>query len=179
VDPEFSEAKEHDPHAITLLCPQHHAQCTRGFLSKDSVKKAMLDPACKTRGYANEFLNIGRTNPKLVFAGQTFINTRVPIEVKGVPLIKTEKAEEVDGPFRLTGNFYNSEGQLSLEILENEWRVLSNNWDVQVTGGAITIRDSAGHISLCLRASPPDTLLVDQLDMLIAGYRIRGNQQIQ
>ena len=34
VDPIFAEAKEHDPEKITLLCPQHHAKVTRGFLSK-------------------------------------------------------------------------------------------------------------------------------------------------
>jgi len=155
VDPEYHEAREHNPNAIALLCPTHHAQCTRGFLSKDSVKQAMLSPVCKKHGYASEFFDIGRSHPKLVFAGMTFINTRIPVEVKGVPLIKTEQDEELGGPFRLSGNFYNSQGQPSLEILENEWRVISSNWDVEVAGGVITIRDTTGHISLAhLLASP-------------------------
>jgi hypothetical protein len=45
-----------------------------------------------------------------------------------------------------------------------------------VIGGVITIRDSAGHISLRLRALPPDALVVEEVDMF-AGYRVRGNQE--
>ncbi|WP_140145769.1 HNH endonuclease, partial [Vibrio parahaemolyticus] len=40
VDPEFSEAKEHDPDKIVLLCSQCHAKVTRKFLSKESIKLA-------------------------------------------------------------------------------------------------------------------------------------------
>lgn len=67
VDPPFPEAREHDPRAIALLCPQCHAKVTRGFLAKQTVKEALLDPVCKKKGYASEFFDIGRTHPKLVF----------------------------------------------------------------------------------------------------------------
>jgi hypothetical protein len=38
VDPPFSEAKQHDPSGITLLCGQCHSYVTRGVWSKDKVQ---------------------------------------------------------------------------------------------------------------------------------------------
>lgn len=130
---------------------------------------------CRKKGYASEFFDIGRTNPKLVFGGLTITNCPIPIEIRGVPLFQIKEAEESGGPFRLSGNFHNSRGELSLQIVENEWRPMSSNWDVEAAGGVVTIRDNPRHISLRLRAVPPDGLVVEQLDMYLGGYRILGN----
>ena len=97
--------------------------------------------------------------------------------VKGVALIQIGQAEEKGGPFRLSGNFYNPQGVLNLEIVENEWRARSANWDVEATGGVITIRDSPRHISLRLRAILPDGLEVERLDMFVYNWHILGNKR--
>jgi hypothetical protein len=175
VEPTFADAREHDPEAITLLCPQCHAKVTRGFLSKQTVKEATQSPACRRRGFSNELFDLGRTHPKLMFGGITLLKCPIPIEVAGVPLFEIKAAEELGGPFRLSGNFYNSRGQLSLEIVDNEWRAYNSNWDVEVTGGAIIIRDNIRHISLRLRAAPPDMLIVERLDMYLGHLRFRGS----
>lgn len=175
VDPPFNEAREHDPRSITLLCPQCHAKVTRGFVSKQTVQEAMLNPRCRNQGYANEFFDIGRTHPTLVFAGMTIAETAIPIQVRGIALFQVQEAEEDGGPFRLDGTFYNSRGELSLQIIQNEWREMSSSWDVEAVGGVITIRDNPRHISLMLRAQPPDALIVEQLDMYLANYRFLGN----
>ena len=177
IDPPFPEAEAHNPSGIGLLCPQCHAKVTRGFLSKQAVKQARLDPFCKQRGFANEFFDIGRTYPRLTFAGSTVTRTPIPVMVEGVPLIRVDPAEEDSGPFRLTGNFYNSQGVLSLEIVANEWRARSANWDVEAIGGVITVRDNPRHISLQLRAVPPDGLEVERLDMFVRNWRILGNKR--
>jgi hypothetical protein len=175
VDPPYVEAREHDPEKITLLCPQCHAKVTRGFLSKQTVKEAMRDPLCKKRGYASEFLDIGRVHPKVVFAGVTLTNCQVPIEVRGIPLFAVKEAEEAGGPFRLSASFCNSRGESSLQIIDNEWRAFGTNWDVNVVGGAITIRDNPRHTSLRLVAAPPDGVVIEQLDMYLGGLRFLGN----
>jgi hypothetical protein len=175
VEPTFSEAREHDARAITLLCPQCHAKVTRGFLSKQAVQGAMREPRCMDQGFANEFFDIGRTHPRLVFAGMTIEETQIPIQVSGEALFQVQQAEEKGGPFRLDGTFHNSRGELSLQIIENEWREMVANWDAEAVGGVITIRDDPRHVSLMLRAEPPDTLIVEQLDMFLSGYRFLGN----
>lgn len=50
VDPEFKDAKVHDPEKMTLLCPICHTKATSGLFSKDRVKEAMEDPVCKRKG---------------------------------------------------------------------------------------------------------------------------------
>jgi hypothetical protein len=175
IDPPFAEAKEHDPDKIALLCPQHHSKVTRQFLSKQTVKKALEDPFCKKSGYANEMFDIGQTHPKIIFAGQTLTNCQIPIEVKGMPLFEIKEPEEIGGPFRLSGCFYNSCGQLSLQIIDNEWRTYETNWDVEATGGKIIIRDAPQHISLKMVTTPPDGVIVEELDMYLEGYRFLGS----
>jgi hypothetical protein len=86
VDPEFKNAKEHDFTCMTILCPTCHAKKTRGFLSKESIKSAMQNPKCLQQGFNKEILDIGKGQPKLIFAGSTFSNCIVPIMVSNQPL---------------------------------------------------------------------------------------------
>jgi len=175
VDPEFHDATEHDPRNITLLCPQCHSKVTTGFWSKEKVFKAMAAPVCKSQGFSKEVFDVGHGHPALQVGGLLLKNCPTPIMVHRKALLKIEPAEETDGPFRLSGNFCDSRGKLNLEVIENEWRANSENWDVEVAGGAITIREGKGNISLKLIASPPDKIIVDRLNMFLCGYKIFGN----
>jgi hypothetical protein len=177
VDPAFVDAKAHDPRSIALLCPGCHAKVTRNFLSKDTVKDAMRDPFCKKAGYASELLDVGKTHPKVVFAGLTLTNCQIPIAVRGIPLFLIQEAEATGAPFRLSAHFSNSRGQPSLEIVDNEWRVYGTNWDAEAVGGAIIIRDGPRHVSLRLVASPPDGVIVEELDMHLAGFHFLGSPE--
>ncbi len=177
VDPPFAEAKSHDPAGIAILCVQHHGEVTRGFIANETVKRAMADPAGRRAGYANAFFDIGRTHPKLVLAGMTIEECFVPLIVDDARLFRIEQAEPGGGPFRLSGDFYGSESARTLSIVENEWRSATANWDVEVAGGAITIRRTPRHVVLRLRALPPDGLAVEHLDMAYRGYRMTGNER--
>lgn len=175
VDPGFPEATEHNPDHIALPCPQCHAKVTTGFWSKQKVKEAMDQPICKTQGYSREVFDIGRGHPILQFGGVALKNCPVPIEVGGRALFKIENPEEDGGPFRFSGFFCDSKGNLSLQIIENEWFAQSSNWDVEVTGGSIIIRERKGLIHLKLDAKPPDTLVVDRLNMNLGGLLFEAN----
>lgn len=95
--------------------------------------------------------------------------------VRDSPLFMVTEGEEAGAPFRLSGNFQNSRGEPSLQIIENEFRVLNGNWDAEATGGTIKVRDAPGHFSLCLKAQPPEGLVVERLDMYAFGYRFEGD----
>lgn len=172
--PPFSEATIHDPNRMALLCPTCHSKVTSGFMAKDTVAAARTDPYCRRIGYANQFLDIGRGVPSLVFGGMRMVNCPIPIEFKGVPLFEVKEAEADSAPFRLSGNFFNSAGNQSLQIIDNEWRASASNWDVEVSGGAIIIRDDPGHISLRLVADPPSGLVVERMHMQIGQWRFIG-----
>jgi len=49
-DPTFEDAQRHDPNCIVLLCGGCHDRVTRGFLSKDTVKRKALHPKCLEAG---------------------------------------------------------------------------------------------------------------------------------
>jgi hypothetical protein len=60
-------------------------------------------------------------------------------------------------------------------IIDNEWIALASNWDVEVSGKTITIRDEFRHISLRLVVDPPKGLIVERLDMYLFSYHLKGS----
>lgn len=178
VDPEFAEATEHDPSKITLLCPQCHLKVTTGMWSKQKIKSAMSAPRCKEIGFASEAFDLGQTHPAVTFAAVTLRNCEIPVLVRDLPLFQVKNGEDPGAPFRLTAHFFNSNGTPSLLIRDNEWLALSSNWDVEVTGGSIIVRDSPGHVSLKLVADPPCGLIVERMDMLLYGIRFTGGPNV-
>jgi hypothetical protein len=175
VDPEFSDAKEHDPNKIVLLCSQCHAKVTRKFLSKEAVKLASKKPASIKCNYASEMFQLLAATPKFTIGGASITNTPIPLEVKGYPVIQVKPAEEGGAPARFSATFFNSRGELSLQIIDNEWRVNSGNWDFEAIGGSLVIRDNHRNISLKLSVSDTDGIVVQKINMRIDSYRIEGN----
>ena len=62
-----------------------------------------------------------------------------------------------------------------MQIVENEWIASSNNWDVEVSGGAITIREAYRKIHLKLKVEPPQKLVVERLDMSLNNLGFEAN----
>lgn len=174
VDPEFHNAKIHDPNAIALLCPQCHAKVTNRMWSKSRVKLAMRHPKCKQIGYAREFFDFIDGHPVLHFGGMLLSNCSTPIEVGGHPLFKIDPPEFSGEPFLFSGLFTDSRGDISLQIDNNEWKAYSNSWDVEVKGPTITIREDRQVIHLILKIIQPSTIVVEKLDMALGGLRFQA-----
>jgi hypothetical protein len=51
----YSEVGQHDPDNLVLLCPQHHAEKTKGLLTTDQVEHANLDPHNRRTGESHPF----------------------------------------------------------------------------------------------------------------------------
>jgi Zn ribbon nucleic-acid-binding protein len=175
VDPEYKDAQQHDADKIALLCPQCHAKVTTKFWSKEKIKQALNDPACKKTGFTKEEFDFSIGHPLLQFGGMSISNCPIPIEVGGNPLFKIEPPEAEGGPFRLSGIFCNANNEVTLKIIENEWIASANSWDVDVAGGAIVIREARGKIHLKLSVEPPNKLIVDRLDMNLGGLGFEAN----
>lgn len=171
VDPEFKDAREHDSHRIALLCPSCHAKVTRGQWSKERIKAALKNPKAAEAGYAKEFFDFTGGHPEVIFGGNTLRNCSVPVMVHGIPLISITPSAEPGAPFELSANFSDQFGSPTLSIEKNEWRVWSDNWDVEVRGPAITIVSRNRESALCLRALPPNALAVERLEMSLGAYR--------
>lgn len=175
VDPEFRNAKQHDPNAIALLCPQCHAKVTTGMWSKSRVKLAMRSPKCKQVGYTREFFDICDEHPALRFGGVLLSNCPIPVQVAGHPLFSIKPPEEPESPFLFSGMFTDSNGEVSLVIEDNEWQAFTTAWDIEVKGNSITIREDHRIIHLVLRTDPPRELIVERLNMQLAGLRFEAD----
>lgn len=177
VEPTFAEATEHDPTKMTLLCSNCHGRVTTKSWSKQKVKDAMANPFCLQKGFSRDIFEIGNGHPYLNVCGNKFIEEQVPIKIKGRPLFRILPAENPGEPFRLNGFFTDSKEKVSLEIFENEWRAKTSNWDVNITGGAVTIREGMGKVHLILQADPPNGLIVKKLNMKLDGYSLIGDER--
>lgn len=175
VDPEFARARIHDPSRIALLCPMCHSRVTRNYLSKRRVKEAMASPKCRELGFSFSPVDIGDSHPYIKFAGITLKRCNIPIQVRDLPLFQIEPPEDRRAPFRLSAYFFDDANRPSLFIERNEWRAFSSQWDVETTGGSITVRSKPRRICLRLIFDPSDGIIVDRVDMRVLGYRFQGD----
>lgn len=176
VDPTFEEAESHDPNAITLLCAGCHDLVTRRLLSKDTVKAFMDAPKCRESGFSFGPFDVGQSWPTVRIGPVTLEQVGVVIRASGDDVLRIDPPEEVGAPFRISARLANRSGNGTLAIIENEWRSSAGNWDVEVVGPRITIRDAPREIALVLRTDPPHTLVVERLRMYHRGVRIEASQ---
>jgi hypothetical protein len=175
IDPEFARARTHHPDGIALLCPTCHAKKTRNFLSRRRVIEAMRNPAAKKAGFAFSDLESTHQHPYVKFAGMTLRNCITPVQIRGLPVLRIEACEVPGGPYRLSASFFDASGAPSLFIRRNEWQVLANTWDVEATGGVVSVRSAPGEIALRLRLDPGEGVVVERLSMFCCGYRLEGD----
>lgn len=175
ITPPFADAQSHDPLGIALLCGSCHDQVTRKYWSRERVAAALAQPHCKASGFSWGEFDFGNNQPSLRFAGVTLSNCPVPIAIEGKPLFRLEGPEELGGPFRLSGDFFDSRGRSVCSIDQNRWQLRSKAWDVQFTGGRIEVKSQKGAYALVLVADPPHGLRVERLEMLVRGRLLIGD----
>ncbi len=172
VDPPFADAHAHDASAITLLCAGCHDRVTRGLLSKASVRAAMAEPKALAKGFSFGPFDLGTGHPTVIAGGLTAIRTQSILRVYGDSILTVAAPEQSHGPFRISALLRDASGEVVMEIVENEWRTPTTNWDTQVVGQTITIRRAPGDIALVLRAEPPEAIRIERLRMLHRGTTI-------
>lgn len=175
-DPDFKDAKEHNPNGITLLCMQCNQKRNRKVLSVETVAEANQSPKCLQQGYANEAFDFGSKPIEVVFAGVTFTNCDHLIMVSGIPVLSINSPEHEHEPFRLSGRFCDDAGEATLKIEDNVWSVGADYWDVECEGPRITIRKGLGDIVLQVKSEPPEKLIVERLNMEFEGVYLRGSK---
>lgn len=171
-DPEYADAKSHDPSGIILLCTSCHAKKTRGRLSTETIKNAASNPRSKQIGYSYDAFDIGNQHPQITIGNITAKNCQSIIRIGDDEIISI-RAPEINGaPFRLSAFLTDRNGQPQLTIEDNEWKSSTSNWDVNITGSRIFIRSAIRDIQLILRTNPPNEIIIERIHMTHKGVTV-------
>lgn len=178
-DPDFSEATEHNPDGMTLLCSQCNQKRARGRLSAQTVAAANMNPRCLQQGFSSELFDFASNAVEVVFAGVSFYDCRHLVMVNGQSILSLKPPEEKGQSVLLSGIFTDGQGRKALEVDDNVWKVNSSSWDVECVGPRITIRTGAGAIALQLLMEPSSSrLVIERLDMKYDGVHFRGSKDV-
>lgn len=175
-DPDFRDALTHDPEKICLLCPKHHRKVTSGRLTKDQVIQQNKNPLALSRGFVNDYLELSPRQIHVAMGRIFFYKSQVPLIVDEKPLLSIVPPNG-EQPMMLNAFFYNSEGQLSMEIKQNELVGYTSNWDIEQEGTRTIIRRKKSHIVLQLNIIPPDVLEIEKIDMLYGSAEIKSDTE--
>ena len=72
----------------------------------------------------------------------------------------------------------NDDGEVVLEIVENEWRTNSINWDAKVEGKILTFRDKKEQLVLKIRLLPRKEFNIEYMKMYSDGFLIMFDNNI-
>ena len=147
IEPEFRNAKEHDPARICLLCPNHHRKVTNRLVTKMQVFAAYAKPKALQNGFAHEEPDfISLTRPCRVAVGS--ISFEDPGEILRVDGRTILGLRDDEGRVTLDGIFFDRNAKEILRIEGNIWRGATTNWDVEFEGRTLTLRHGPADISL-------------------------------
>jgi hypothetical protein len=174
IDPEFHQAKEHNPDAITLLCANCHLRKTKGLLSVESVKDAMRTPKPKEQGYVNGLLDFGSIIPEIHIGNVRFIGGISVLRINEEMILGFLQPIEENTPLRLIARFFNSDGREIFKIIENEFFGNPESWDLESIGNLITVRNAPYDIALNIRFEPRKFIKIETAEMFIGSYGFRA-----
>jgi hypothetical protein len=165
-NPDFKYAKNHDSNGIMLLCPNHHAKKTKGSFSVESLKIFNNAPRALRQGFINEKFDLRTNNPIIRIGNCLFEKTPILIQIINEPILSILPGEDEDEPYLLSANLRDKNGNLILGIDRNEWLIPTDQWDCKIEGNKIEIRSAPRNIELVIRQEPPNTLIIERLQMM-------------
>jgi hypothetical protein len=158
----YSEAKEHAPENLVLLCKQHHGEKTLGLLPPEVVAEANADPYNRRTGVssAQDLRYVGAGCEALIGSNRhvwpRLENGMVtlPLLVDDTPIVLF-RAE--DGHLLLTVQLFNEQNDMLVQIVDNELVFSVEPWDVEFKGRQLTVRGGPRDIFVRMRFDPADS----------------------
>jgi hypothetical protein len=130
IDPEFNQAKEHNPEKMTLLCISCHGRVTRKIISKKAVWEAKNNPRSLQDGYVHDLLFVNTDEMEIKIGNSSSKNTKTILTIHGKPVIWFEPPFEDGEPSKLCAIFYDENGEAISYVNRNQFTALSTNQDV-------------------------------------------------
>ncbi len=173
-DPPFAEATRHDPSGITLLCGRCHDRAERGIISVAQVSEANLSPWCKQSGYSRDLLFIGDGNIPVRF-GSSRVRAATVVMFDDNVIFGLSRPEELRGPLRLNA-VITDEGEAELlRIVDSEWQIGIERYDIRTAGDTLTVNDAPGDIVLEMSLAAGAEIQIRRLRMKYRGFSIAAD----
>lgn len=167
--PGFARVRRHVAEEITLLCPTHHAEKTRGLLTNAQVEAADLTPFNRGTGSTSPYsLWFGGTEPPIILMiGFTFTcvtDKRRPTWMWPLCLngYKPFGFTLDEGGLLLNVDVRDSRHAQALVIRDSVMRVSSDVWDATLVGQTLTIREQAQSFLVEMDFNPPNVVRVNR-----------------
>lgn len=174
---EWAVVQRHVADEITLLCPNHHAQKTKGLLPIEKVRKHNANPKnLQTGQSAPHELHYDGTSVRIDIGGNWFTRTGLAegdvlaaLVIDGITLIGFTYS---DGILLLTLQLYAEDGTKLLSIEENELTYSTGAWDIEFVGKTLTIRQKRGDIWLEVDFLAPDMVRIARAKIVLNGIGV-------
>jgi hypothetical protein len=167
-DPPFADAHAHDARGITLLCGRCHQD---GSVTKHTIVAANAAPRCRQQGYTGHLIQ-SVVRPLSVVLGPRRINAETMILDENITVMGMSPAEEGGSPCRLNACLKGDDGADLVSILNNEWRVGVENYDVSVVKNRLEVRRRPHDIILAMEFLSDQEVRIERLHMCHKGYEI-------
>jgi hypothetical protein len=165
ITPEFSDATEHNPDNICLLCGGCHDRVSRGRISKETVR-ARYEAIQRTEEIKRPFENLDLSKGISVSLGSAqFFLAKCLLRINGEDILSITSPQGGAGFPTISGVFYDRKGRELFRITDNVWEGPLDVWDIEVSGKSVTIKSDNGKISLRFIIAPPNKIMISQLDM--------------
>lgn len=173
----WAQVRQHDPDNLVLLCPNHHAEVSRGARSKQDVEAASRNPHNLATGKVGHVFHVGQPPLQVVLGTNTFVEVPNILAVDDEPLISVEDLLPDGSEVGLTASVYDRNHRQVLRIERNEWLASVDYWDIQVQGPRLTIRSAPHKIELGIRVDPPSTIVFERGEMYYKGWVMSFSDQ--
>jgi hypothetical protein len=151
---------------------------TKRIIPKSRVQEAWTNPAARTAGFSIVEHPWFNGIPSLKFGGGPVVTgTPIPLQVKGESLIEFQEPELGSNIARISAKLSDASGESILQIVENEWKVLTGNWDFKCQGNRYIFLDAFQSPSLVLRMEPPHHIAIELLRTSVHGIPIHVTEE--
>lgn len=165
--PGYERVKRHRADELTLLCPTHHLEKTKGLLPVERVIEADRKPFNRQQSGTSPYsLWFGGAVPEIVLGTQLFTcdDPRRPTVM--VPILARGQAPfgfTLDnGGMTLTLDARNSKNQRVLHIHESELILATSAWDATFVGTTLSVWEKSRDLSLRLDIAAPNRITISR-----------------
>jgi len=174
-DPPFADALRHDPSRITLLCGRCHDRAERGIIDVRRVSAADASPCCKQTGYSKDLLFLGDSTVPVRF-GSSRVRAATVLMYDNRVVIGLSEPEHVGSPLRLNAVLTDDNETELLRVVDNEWQVGINRYDIRTTQDRLTVNDAPGGIVLEMSLAAGTEIRIRRLRMKYLGFSITADE---